>query len=55
VCSQKKHDNQKVVAADLAAQITSGSRQVMGVMIESNLVAGRQDVGSNPKLLKYHF
>lgn len=51
--SQKQHANQKVVAAEVAAQITQGSTQVMGVMIESNIVEGRQDVGGDPKELKY--
>jgi len=51
--SQKQHANQKIVAADLAAQIAGGSTQIMGVMIESNIVEGRQDVGTNPKALKY--
>lgn len=43
--SQKQHDRQLEVGADLCAQISGGSDRVMGVMIESNLVAGRQDIG----------
>ncbi|CAG8566633.1 6395_t:CDS:2 [Paraglomus occultum] len=42
--SGKKHTNQPIVSADLAAQIAAGEDAIMGVMIESNLVAGRQDV-----------
>jgi 3-deoxy-7-phosphoheptulonate synthase len=42
--SQKDHKNQVKVAESLAAQVSSGSAAVFGVMIESNLVEGRQDV-----------
>jgi 3-deoxy-7-phosphoheptulonate synthase len=42
--SRKKHENQRLVAENLAAQLRAGSRQVFGVMLESFLVAGRQDV-----------
>jgi 3-deoxy-7-phosphoheptulonate synthase len=42
--SQKDHRNQVKVAESLAAQVSSGSLAVFGVMIESNLVEGRQDV-----------
>src|SRR5262249_5655101 len=42
--SDKKPENQPRVAADIASQISGGERGIMGVMIESNLVAGRQDV-----------
>ena len=42
--SNKNHENQVPVASDLAAQIAGGERRIVGVMVESNLVAGRQDV-----------
>lgn len=42
--SAKQHDNQIAVAADIAAQIRSGSRRIVGVMIESHLQAGAQKV-----------
>ena len=42
--SEKVAANQPGVAAALAAQITDGTSTVFGVMIESNLVGGRQDV-----------
>jgi 3-deoxy-7-phosphoheptulonate synthase len=42
--SQKNHDNQPAVASDIAAQIAAGSGDVLGVMLESHLVAGRQDL-----------
>ena len=40
--SAKRHERQLDVAADLAAQVGRGSRQVFGVMIESHLEAGAQ-------------
>lgn len=40
--SGKQHDRQVAVAADVAAQIAAGSRAIIGVMIESNLVGGAQ-------------
>ncbi len=42
--SQKDHRNQAKVAESLAAQVRAGSQAIFGVMIESNLVEGRQDV-----------
>ena len=42
--SQKDHRNQVKVGDSLAAQISAGSHAIFGVMIESNLVEGRQDV-----------
>ena len=42
--SAKKPHNQPLVAADVARQVAEGDQRIIGVMIESNLVAGRQDV-----------
>ena len=42
--SSKKPENQPKVVADIAGQIAGGEQRIMGVMIEGNLVAGRQDV-----------
>ena len=42
--SRKQHDLQIEVAEVIAAQIRSGEDRIIGVMIESNLVAGRQDL-----------
>ena len=42
--SSKKHENQIPVANDIAGQIAGGSERIIGVMIESHLVAGRQDL-----------
>jgi 3-deoxy-7-phosphoheptulonate synthase len=43
--SRKDPENQPAVAADIAAQLEAGERRVFGIMIESHLVAGRQDLG----------
>ena len=40
--SLKQHEKQLDVARDVAAQIAGGSRQVFGVMVESNIHAGAQ-------------
>jgi 3-deoxy-7-phosphoheptulonate synthase len=42
--SHKKPENQPLVVADIAQQIAGGEQRIIGAMIESNLVAGRQDV-----------
>jgi 3-deoxy-7-phosphoheptulonate synthase len=42
--SGKKPENQPLVIADISRQVSDGDARIMGVMIESNLVAGRQDV-----------
>ncbi len=42
--SSKNHENQPLVVADIAGQLSDGEQRIVGVMIESNLVAGRQDV-----------
>ncbi|NKB62403.1 MAG: 3-deoxy-7-phosphoheptulonate synthase [Gammaproteobacteria bacterium] len=42
--SKKIPANQVLVAADVAGQIASGDNRIIGVMIESHLVEGRQDV-----------
>ena len=42
--SQKKHERQLDVVADIAAQVAGGEERIVGVMIESHLEAGRQDL-----------
>ncbi|EMD39978.1 hypothetical protein CERSUDRAFT_81295 [Gelatoporia subvermispora B] len=54
--SSKQHRKQVEVAEDIAQQLESGdtSLMIMGVMIESNLVEGRQDIPvSGPSGLTY--
>ena len=40
----KQHRRQIEVAADVAAQVSAGNSGIIGVMIESNLQEGRQDI-----------
>ena len=42
--SGKNPDNQPAVAADIAAQLRAGETRIIGVMLESHLVGGRQDL-----------
>ncbi|MHA6729057.1 3-deoxy-7-phosphoheptulonate synthase [Devosia sp. A369] len=42
--SSKKPENQPDVLADIGAQMAAGDRRIIGVMVESNLIAGRQDL-----------
>lgn len=42
--SSKKPENQPMVIDDVAKQVSGGDTRIMGVMVESNLVAGRQDL-----------
>ena len=42
--SAKQHEKQMQVGTDLCAQLSGGERRIFGVMIESNIVAGRQNV-----------
>ena len=42
--SSKQHARQIEVAADVAAQVAAGDGRIMGVMIESHLEEGRQDI-----------
>jgi 3-deoxy-7-phosphoheptulonate synthase len=52
--SQKNHLRQRDVVHDLAGQIAGGESAIRGVMLESNLVAGRQDLDQRrPDALEY--
>lgn len=42
--SRKQHDKQMRVCEDVSGQIARGDRRIIGAMIESHLVAGRQDL-----------
>ena len=50
--ASKDYRRQAAVAADIAAQIASGEKRIIGVMVESHLVEGRQDL-SRGKPLKF--
>jgi 3-deoxy-7-phosphoheptulonate synthase len=45
--SNKDHMRQPLVAADVAAQLEAGQRGISGVMLESFLVPGRQELGGD--------
>jgi len=56
--SSKKHENQAVVWESVIDQISAASdtgqaSPIVGVMLESNLHEGRQDVGADRSTLKY--
>jgi 3-deoxy-7-phosphoheptulonate synthase len=40
----KDYRRQAAVAADIGKQIAGGERRIVGVMVESHLVEGRQDL-----------
>ena len=48
--SRKQHDKQIDVGEDVARQIRRGNEHIIGVMIESHLVAGRQDLEGSDEL-----
>ena len=49
--SSKKPENQPLVLADIGTQVAAGDRRIIGVMLESNLVAGRQDLIAGKELV----
>lgn len=52
--SSKNHNNQPIVMDDIAKQLREGQSSIVGVMVESHLNAGRQDVPpEGAKGLKY--
>jgi 3-deoxy-7-phosphoheptulonate synthase len=48
--SSKRPENQPLVAADIAARIGAGEERIAGLMVESHLQAGRQDLISGRAL-----
>ena len=48
--SRKDHAQQPGVAAEVARQLRAGSRVIAGVMVESNLVEGRQAPEASPRV-----
>ena len=48
--SNKKYELQMKVGADVANQIAAGDKRIFGVMLESHLVAGRQDIVEGQEL-----
>ena len=52
--SNKNHLNQPRVITDICAQLAAGERNITGVMIESHINEGRQDVPpAGPSALKH--
>jgi 3-deoxy-7-phosphoheptulonate synthase len=53
--SQKRHERQIIVVQDICEQLRAGQRVIVGVMIESHLVAGRQNLlpDQSPETLTY--
>jgi 3-deoxy-7-phosphoheptulonate synthase len=49
--SSKRPENQPAVIEDIAAQMEAGDSRIGGVMIESHLVAGRQDLSAGRPLV----
>ena len=47
---KKQHRRQIEVAADLAAQISAGDQRIIGLMVESHLQEGRQDLSPGQPL-----
>jgi len=50
--SSKQHERQADVADAVACQLEAGERRIVGVMVESNLVAGRQDLVTGRPLVR---
>jgi 3-deoxy-7-phosphoheptulonate synthase len=49
--SGKSHVQQEFVCRDVAQQISNGEKRIMGLMLESNLIAGRQNVTPGKELV----
>ncbi|KAJ7513118.1 3-deoxy-7-phosphoheptulonate synthase [Mycena galericulata] len=55
--SKKNHLNQALVVESICSQLAQGSRNITGVMLESNLHGGRQDVpkGKSPSCARLQY
>ncbi|MEM9907096.1 MAG: 3-deoxy-7-phosphoheptulonate synthase [Cyanobacteria bacterium P01_D01_bin.44] len=51
--ANKKHQRQMTVLDSIAEQLTTGSKHILGVMIESHLIAGNQSIPENLDDLTY--
>lgn len=49
--SNKDHKRQLIVCTDICRQISDGNRKIIGVMVESNLVEGRQSLKTGQSLV----
>jgi 3-deoxy-7-phosphoheptulonate synthase len=48
--SKKDYKNQSIVVDDVKQQISNGEKNIIGIMLESNLVEGNQKINSREKL-----
>ncbi|MFP5304852.1 MAG: 3-deoxy-7-phosphoheptulonate synthase [Gammaproteobacteria bacterium] len=48
--SNKQHKRQMLVGQDVAHQIAGGDERIIGVMVESHLVEGRQDIAPRDRM-----
>ena len=48
--TQKSAENRIPVCENIGENIAGGNKHIIGVMVESNLVAGRQDLGDGKNL-----
>jgi 3-deoxy-7-phosphoheptulonate synthase len=48
--SSKQHKRQIVVGHDVGSQIAGGDHRIVGVMVESHIVEGRQEIGPRDKM-----
>ncbi|MCK5432812.1 MAG: 3-deoxy-7-phosphoheptulonate synthase, partial [Gammaproteobacteria bacterium] len=48
--SNKQYEKQMDVGTDVCNQLAAGDNRIFGVMIESHLIAGRQDIVVGKKL-----
>ena len=51
--SNKAPELQPLVMENVANQVLEGNRSITGVMLESNIEAGNQDLGDDPSKLRY--
>lgn len=51
--SRKQHANQIKVASYLSNLVSNGNSNLLGLMIESNIVEGNQSLGDDPTQLEY--
>ncbi len=49
--SSKNPENQPLILADIGTQLANGDKRIIGVMVESNLIAGRQDLIEGKELV----
>ena len=49
--SSKDHKKQAEVCRDIAAQVSSGDKRIFGIMLESHLVEGRQNIVEGEQLV----